>query len=342
MLERFADDVTTETVFREVLKTELSEFDGKFHEYVGRLVGAYRMVPAWDAKSVEAFEARTKKDPADAEAWTRLGWAALQAGRGVDAAAALGKAIAAKPDLPEAILLQGALAASSRRLDLAAEHYRRFLATGQDDLGCRLALAKIAMDVTKDSAEAVRQYEAAKACFPRHVGKGNAYLALADLYKGAGDAAKALKEYEAYAEIAQEDYEVRRLLLSRYVDAGRDADVIRVANEMIEITPFGAPRGKPPNLDVHGALAEAYLRAGRKEDAAREWRVQSLLIDLLPEGARAAAGGVKVRVALGELLLELGRPAEALEHALAAEKLDPDSAAAKTLKARAREAEGSR
>jgi tetratricopeptide (TPR) repeat protein len=342
MLERFAHDVTTEAVFRDVLKMELSEFDGKFAEYVGRLVGGYRMVPRWDDASVEAFEARTKKDPKDAEAWVRLGWAHLQRNRKIDAGAALDKALAEDPDLPEAILLQGALAMSSERLDLALRHYERFLATGNDDFQCRLALARIALTVTRDSAKAVEHYEAAKRCFPRHVGRGNPYLELAKLHTGAGDAAKALKELEAYADVAQEDYGVRRQLLASYVAAGRDADLIRVAEEMIEITPFGAAKGKPPNLDVHRALAEAYLRAGRKVDAARAWRVQTLLVDMLPEEERVKAGGVAARLALGALYLELGRPVEALEQALAARRLDPESVEARTLEARAREAEGAR
>jgi len=190
----------------------------------------------------------------------------------------------------------------------------------------------------KHSDEAVRHFEAAKACFPRFVGKGNPYLELMKLYEGAGQPEKAIHEVEAYAEIAQEDYGARKKLASWYEAKKDDAALMRVSNEMIEISPFGANRSKPPDLDLHKRYALALLRAGRKEEAAREWRVQTLLIDRLPEEARKAAGGVEARLALGDLLLELRQPEEALEQALAALALDPDSVGAQALKSRAQEA----
>lgn len=342
MLRRFADDVTTEKVFEEVLKLPLADFDAKFAAYVGTLVKDYRLVPRWDDESKKAAQAKVEADPKDAEAWARLAWAHFQRGGVVDASAALEKARALTPDAPDVVLLRAELARRANRDDDAKTLYERFLSLGGDDFGARLALAKLALGA-KDSAGAVAHYEAAKRCFPRWVGEGDPYRALAKLYLGDGKTAEAMKELEAFADIAQESYEVRQKLLAWYVDRKDDAGILRVCEEMIQITPFGAARGKPPNLDVHARYAEALLRAGRKEEAAREWKVQTLLIDLLEgEDARVKAGGVTARLELSRLLLELRRPEEALEAALGAEGLDPSSPAVKLAVSAARAAVGDR
>jgi tetratricopeptide (TPR) repeat protein len=227
------------------------------------------------------------------------------------------------------------MAMKSGRPDLAKAEIERFLAGGNDDLHARLVLAQIAKAGGRDSAEVVRQLEAAKACFPRHIGAGNPYLELAKLYQGESDLKKAIGELEAYARVASEDYGVRKRLASYYKSEKDDAGLLRVSQEMVEISPFGANRGKPPDLEVHRDYAEALLRAGRKEEAAREWKVQTLLVGSLPEEDRKAAGGVEAHLAYGRLLLELERSEEALEQALSALRIDPDSAAAKVLKGQA-------
>jgi tetratricopeptide (TPR) repeat protein len=287
------------------------------------------------------FQARVERDPKDAEAWVRLGWAQAQRGLGIDAGASLEKARALTPDALEVVLLQGELARRNKRLDLARTHYERFLSLGGDDFEARIALAQIALQ-DKRSSEAVTHYEAAKACFPRYVGGGNPYLALASLYEGDEKPAKAIAELEAYAEIAQEDYGVRTKLLSWYVNQKDDAGILRACQEMIEITPFGANRGKPPNLEVHARYGEALERAGRKDEAAREWKVQTLLLALLPEEERVKAGGVAAFLALSRLTLDLGRAEEALEAALGAQALVGEAVEVKLAVGRARAAVGDR
>jgi len=337
MLRRFGDDVPTEKVFEEVLKIPLADFDARFSTYVGTLVGDFKVVPRWDAQSKKGFEARVAKDPKDAEGWLRLAWCHVQAGRAIDAGAALDKARANGSRSPEILLLEGELAKGGGRKDVAKARFEAFLETGGDDMSARLFLAAHAKE-SGSSADAVKHYHAAKACFPRYVGKGNPYVELAKLYEGSGEGAKAIAEMEAYAEIAQEDFGVRRKLAAWYVEKKDDEALVRVSEEMIQITPFGANRKDKPDLDLHKRLAEAYVRLGRKAEAAREWRVQALLIDRLPIEERGAAGAVAARLAFGDLSLELGKADDAYEQAVAALAIDPTSAGAQALKARAIEA----
>jgi tetratricopeptide (TPR) repeat protein len=341
ILARFAQDVTTERVFREELGIELADFDAKFSEWVGKQVGGYKMIPTWDDTSRKVFGELVKKEPKNAEAWIRLAWADLQRGLQVDAGASLAEARKLAPDHPEVVLLEGEMALRARRQDLAKERFERFLADGHDDLLARLGLSRIALAAGGDSAEAVRQLEAAKACFPRYVGRGNPYLELVKLHTGAGDVAKAVAEMEAYARIATEDFEVRKKLAAHYERAGDDAGLLRVSREMIDIHPFGADRDDPPDLDLHRRYAEALARAGKTAEALRERKVQTLLVASLPEADRRAAGGVDAHLAYGEMLLEAGRADDALDQALAALAIDPGSVAARALKERA-DPEGSR
>lgn len=341
MLKRFADDVPTAKVFEEVLGIPLTEFDGKFRQYAEGIVKDFKITPRYDDQTKKALEARVAKNPNDGEAWTKLGFARVQRNQGIDAGEALAAAKRLLPDALATMLLEAELARVSDRKDLAKAAYERFLSAGGDDLMCRLTLARQALDDAKSDV-AVTQFEAAKKCFPRFVGKGNPYVELAKLYEGAGKPAQAIAELEAYAAIAQEDYGVRKKLVSWYESRHDDAKVAKFSMEMIEISPFGANRKDPPDLELHKKFAHALVRMDRKVEAIREWRVQVRLIGRLPEEARKAAGAVEARLALGELLLEQNRAEEAYEEALGALAIDPESIAAKALKVRASTAGGDR
>jgi tetratricopeptide (TPR) repeat protein len=260
----------------------------------------------------------------------------------VDAGAALEKARSLTPDAPLVILLEGRVAAANQRPDLAQKHFERFLEAGGDDYEVRLFLAQQAIE-RKDSKAAAEHWEAAKRCFPFDTGKGNPYVELGKFHEARGDAAAALAEYEALAAIDPENYTVRvERLKPAYLARKDHAAVTRVSEEMIDISPFGANKDSPPDLDLHRDFADALLALGRRDDALRELRVQVELVERLPEEERLGAGALKDRLRLGDLLLELGKPEDALEQALAALRLAPDDAEAILLRARAREAGGDR
>jgi tetratricopeptide (TPR) repeat protein len=340
MLRRFAQDKTTAEVFRDVLKLELKDYDAAFEAFVERKVGAYKMVPTWDDASLEAFQARVKADPKDALAWARLGQAHLQRGVEVDAGAALGKALALAPELPEVILLEAGLALRGKRVDLTESHYRRLLEKGGDDLGARLFLAKRALEKGQDSEEAVRQLEAAKLCFPRYLAKDSPHLQLARLHRAANQGEKAIAELEAFASIAAEDVGVRRELLAWYRQKGDQAAVARLCEEIVDVSPFGADHDQPPDLELHRTYAQALLALGRKEEALRERRVQVEVLGTLKEEARVPSGEPNDRLELGRLLLDLGRPEEALEQASAILRLVPEHVGGRVLQQEAADAVG--
>lgn len=344
MLEAYAKDESTARVFKQVLGLDLATYDKQFSAYVGTIVGDFKMVPIWDDKSMTAFQARVKKDPKDVEALVRLGWGHLQRGREIDAGAALEKARKLAPDDPEVELLQARMAEGGGRTDIAEGLYRKFLEQGHDDLHARLFLAKRAVAEGRDTAAAVKHLEAAKACFPRYVGRDSPYLQLARLYRGAGKMEKAVAELEAFAAIAGDNYAVRKELKTWYLKQKDAKQVARVCSQMVEISPYGADvsRGKPPDLSLHRDYAAALTELGRMDEAVRERRVQVAVGRLLPEESQLEGGVVQDYLELGNLLLDRGDASGALDAALGALRLSPRDAGARMLKRRAQEAVGPR
>ncbi|MCA9314774.1 MAG: tetratricopeptide repeat protein [Planctomycetes bacterium] len=348
MLREFAKDRPTADVFREVLGVDLDTYDATFRAYVNDLVKDYKMVPTWDQETLQALEERVRKAPDDAESWIRLAWAHYQRDRGVDAGAALAKAKALTPDAPLVQLLLGRFAADSGHHEKAQEHYKAFLDGGNDDLEMRLYLADRAVRGEGGGmAAAIDHLKAAKACFPPYAGKGNAYLALAKIYRGTGDMKAALAELEAYTRVQPHDFKARKELMSQARTEKRWEDVARLGEEMVDICPFGTGAAlrtgeARPDMEFHRWTAEALQELGRKDEALRERRVQVELGWLLREEERLDAGMLDDLMALGDAALDAGLPDDALEAALAGIRLSPDHLGSRTLKQRALEAGGGR
>jgi len=268
------------------------------------------------------------------------GYAAYQAGDLALARAEYEQALRDDAGNRDALLGIAAIEARSGRIGQAESHYRRLLKLGGDELGARLFLAQRALERGQNTAEAVEHLEAAKRCFPRYLGKDSPYLQLAKLYRGENKKEQAVAEMEAFAAIAAEDVGVRAELLAWYKEKKDAASVARVCEELVDVSPFGADRGKPPNLTLHRDYAEALITLGRKDEALRERRVQVEIVRLLPEEQRVEAGEPDDRLALGRLLLESKLPAEALEQAAAILRLVPGHVGARVLQQEASDAVG--
>ncbi|MCP5070604.1 MAG: hypothetical protein GY946_28915, partial [bacterium] len=277
------------------------------------------------------------------EAWIRLAWGHFQRKRSIDAGSALGKAKELKPDHPEVVLLEGAIAASTGRDARAKERFEKVIALGEDDFNARLFLATRAMKTQTDAKPAIEHLQAAKRCFPRAVGKNSPYLQLAKIYRGEGDAKSALAELEAYAAISAEDYDVRKELRRAYLRSQDWESLARVCEEMVDVSPFGADirGGAEPDLELHRAWAQALEKLGQQKERVRELQVQVELVGLLPEESQAEAPQLADRLALGRALLTVDS-LDALEQAVAVLRLSPGNADALMLKRRAEEADSGR
>ena len=351
MLLAFGKDRTTAQVFQDVLGLELDKYDDQFKDFVGALVKDYRLVPRWDRKSMDAFRARTRKDPKDVQAWARLAWGHFQRKREIDAGHALSKAKDLAPDHPEVVLLLGRMAERGGRLAIAKKHYEAYIAAGNDDFAARRFLARHAAREAGDQDKAIEHWTAAAKCFPaygggigtaRKPGPGNPYDQLAKLYAAKGDIEASVAQKETLARVAPRNMKVRRELRAWYHQQKDWQALARVCDEMIDVNPFGADKKDPPDLELHRLYAKALEELGQPEQRLRELHAQVELGHLLPENDRLEAGVVDDLLALCEALLDAGDRDGALEAAVSALRLDPESARARILKARSMEDGGPR
>ena len=343
MLKLFAKDKSTKEVFEEILELELDKYDAMFHEYVGKIVSNYKMVPTWNKATMRKLKSRTSKNPKDGEAWARLAWGHFQRKREIDAGAALQKAIQIDAELPEVVLLQARMAQQQERDGVAKELYEKYLDGDRDDLRARLFLAEYEMTHGTDTDSAVAHLQAAKKCFPRYAGKDNPYSQLAKLYRSAGMLKRSIQEMHGYIAVAPKDYKARKELLDWHIEQKEWKQARKLCEEMVDISPFGGnvSKDQEPDLDLHRHYAKALTQLGDTKSALRELRVQVELGDMLPEEKQMEAGVLDDRISLGQVLLDDGDTDGALEQAFAALRIDPENVAARMLKQQATEGRSS-
>lgn len=316
MLKAWGEDRQTPEVLQSVLGLTSSGFDAKFREWVGARVSGWKLVPNWSAKTMKAMQDRIGKAGKDVEALVTVAWGHYQRGNTVDAMNYLGRALAVAPDDPRLMLLRGEIGFRSGRMDQARKWYEQYLAAGGDAFSCRYHYAKV-LEAAGDFEGAVKQYEAAKACFPR---SPEPFAELARLKKGENDLDGAMKETEGLVRLVNTDLPHRLELADYYQGRGDREKLAEILTEVVWIYPLGEKSA----MTVHVRLADALKELGRGEPAVREYEVA---LDLgVPKEEEPA-----VRVKLGQALLLLGKVREARFQAKAALELDPSFTPAEDL-----------
>jgi tetratricopeptide (TPR) repeat protein len=223
------------------------------------------------------------------------------------------------------------------------------------------ALAGLGQAFEKDGRpeEARRQYEAAVAAAPK---RPSAYFLLGALHEAQKRPGEAIKAYERLVEVAPGDSAGRWQLAQLYRDTGQDEKALeqmrrivlrgedpnrlayrlgpanlflarrRYADAVAEIEKVIAEEPQAPILRY--ALADAYLKAGRAEEA--EKAAQELVAKARPEEV------ARSRSLLARVFEETGRldlAAQGYEEALAADAADADARAGLV---RVREKQGKR
>jgi tetratricopeptide (TPR) repeat protein len=276
-------------------------------------------MPNWSDKSLKRFQELVRGEPGNLSGLTGLAWAHFQRGNTVDAMAWLGKALAVDGNAPRLHLLRGRIAFDAGRMDKAREWYEKYLASGNDEMTCRLHLARI-VEAADDYAGARKHYEAAKACFPLYAGPGNPWSEVSRLKRGEGDLDGAMKELEGLAKLRSTDMEIRTELASWYESKGDWKQVAEILGQVVQIYPLH----KPSVMPVHVRLARARMRLADLAGSALEFEVALALG--VPEGDVAP-----VRTELGEVYFLSGQLRDARFQAEAALEIAPDFAPAREL-----------
>jgi tetratricopeptide (TPR) repeat protein len=203
------------------------------HERIGRMyecVGADReQVRAYaraflsdqDFGNAESYASTlTTRDPKDAESWRLLAEVRLRDGRIPDAEAAVLRLEAAGGEAPEIHKLRGRIAQRKGLTTDAVREFEAALAKRPSDIEVRKILADIYATGGRQ-ADATRVYEQGLA----HGGTedGNYMDRYGSLLLKSGDAAKAVKAFEAAAELEPNSDSVQWSLARAYLKAGMAA-----------------------------------------------------------------------------------------------------------------------
>lgn len=170
----------------------------------------YTRQPENQARFVKALEALKKQDlktaiallrqilavdSKDFVAWTELGTAQFKQGDTGEAEKSYGRAIDEKPSFALALLNLGKLQMAEKRFDGAIETLTRAVAAEPRSADAHYYLGESYLQIKKGS-KAVAFLQEALRLDP--IGKAEAHLRLAALYRGAGMKDKAVAEYKAF------------------------------------------------------------------------------------------------------------------------------------------------
>lgn len=252
-----------------------------------------------DHKGAEkAFRRGLELAPQDAELLNALGWTLFQDGRPEEAVAEYKRALATKADQPKAHNNLALVLVELGKLDEAADHFRQSLAIEPkaeiySDLG--FVLARLGQ-----SDDAFANYQKALALDPSC---GSAHFNLAVSLVQAGKLHEAEGHYRQ-ALVTKPTPEAHNGLGYVLARQDRPDDAVAEFRQAIAANPKFWP--------AYNNLGEALVKQGRLEDAAAAYR-QSL--EVRPSPA--------VYTALGNVLRQLGRTAEATEQFSKARAMNP-------------------
>lgn len=162
---------------------------------------------AWFVKALEALKKQDLKtaiallrqilavDPKDFVAWTELGTAQFKQGDTGEAEKSYERAIVEKPSFALSLLNLGKLQMAEKRFDGAIETLTRAVAAEPRSADANYYLGESYLQVKKGSKAVVFLQEALRL---DPIGKAEAHLRLAALYKGAGMRDKAAAEYKEF------------------------------------------------------------------------------------------------------------------------------------------------
>jgi cellulose synthase operon protein C len=174
-----------------------------------------------------------------------------------------------------------------------------------DDFFTHLRMAQKAR-AEKQIEKAISHLQKAKRIFPTYDRPDNPYRQLADIHLELGNREAAVAELEELVKVNGSDFEALGQLGRMLKEAGRPDAAIPVLENAIFVYPFDA--------EIHALLGELAFSGRQFELALREFRAVLAL-----EPADRAAAHFNV----GQVLFEMGKPAEARREILAALEIAP-------------------
>jgi cellulose synthase operon protein C len=315
MLRAWGQGKPTAAVFQESVGETTEQADKRFAAGLDQRFARYRgqFVPITRAPALAAAKAAVSKEPRNALAQLRLALALLREGDAETALAALKKARALDPKLPDARYLEAKLELLQERPKAAIKLLRSLSADGGEGYAVQLLLAEAAR--AADDRVLVR--EALEAAHQHDPTQAEPLYGLLALNEDGGTPERELELLRQLAALSEHDGEVHRRLLARLVERGAWPEALKAGERAVYADVMG--------LETHLFYAQALAASGDRAQALFEAESATLC----PSEKKASA---EAHAYFAELLKAAGKGQAARAQAKKAKELDPENQRLKELK----------
>jgi len=339
LLEAFDRGLDLDGALDEVCGLTPEQLDRDLEAFAREKVAGLSIEPRWRPELLPRLRlGLSREPPADeeglerwSESWCTIAWGQWQAGRRVDAEAALREVRRGGRPAPRAEFLRGEMALAAGDEEAAVAAWELAFELGGEDFRARVALGSVLWK-RGDEEDAERHFLAAERAFPGFDETAlAAEMKLHGLLGAQGRTDESFAALERYLAWDASDFSAHLRVADWHARNGRWEEALRGYGHANEVDPFVRR--------LHDQWAAALTECGRWEEALREVGVALIVppeLDLdqpapLTPAQRAQRIGLEARC-----LLELGRVEEALERAREALELDGDCEPAAAVLAEAR------
>ena len=310
MLRAWGRGKTSAEVIQSALGIDVDALDQAFRAHERQRLSARAndfAVTFEQYTELEPLERAAAAAPTDAATQGALAAGLLVAGKAEEARTQAAKAVELDTHQPVARMVLARLALMEQDGATAQTHLRALLAGNRDGYDIRLLMARAALG-QNDTAGAKSALEAAVRIDAERPEGWQGLVKVAELTH---DAALELRALERLARLDEHDRDTNKTLLKALVEAERWNDAIAIGEMSIFVNPHDA--------EVHGLLAQAYVKQRRPRDALYE--ADTALIAEHPAPAR-------MHLLRASAWMQAGDRSKAREAARAAETADPSTAEA--------------
>ncbi len=266
MLRAYGEDQSTESIFQNTFGISTREFDRDFKEWVWQnKLQQLQVVPDYGDKAVRKLQNQLLLTPEDLDVRRKLAWAFVRRQNPIDAGIQLSEVLRRQPDDAMGKLLHGELLALRKQDEAAITALQEGFKAGANAFDSRLLLGRL-LEKKGDLDAALRQYQAAKGCWPRCTEvQSSPALRVARILRKQDKEAESMMEMKAFCRLTARAFKPRLRLAAYAHKQGNREEQVRFLLEALQIDPF--------MRQLHVDLADAYMELERPADAVEEYTV---------------------------------------------------------------------
>lgn len=266
MLKAYGDDQGTEKIFQKTFGYTTREFDKRFRKWIlAKKLRGLKLVPRLDRKGLVRLRGKVQDRPDDLEARVMLGLAHVARAQVVEAGIQASAVLRVKPDHPLANILYAEILRLRKKPAQAAAGFAKGFQLGAESFEARMNYGRLLESAGKLD-EALRQYQAAKSCWPQCTDQASSpLLKISNVLTKQGKLTEAMMEVKAFCKRTARAFDPRVQLANYERENGNHKAAALYLEEAIQIDPFMRL--------LHSQLGDAYVKLGKLAEARLEYQV---------------------------------------------------------------------